>query len=181
MITCDIMTTNVLESMQCCHILGNNSRVLLQSRDIIIRIIDGDDGSTKDLPFFKTRLDIVREILDLGQNQSLVAHTTRSNDATLGIDASDVNYHAIGAIVHVVASIVDGIDRVDEARCLLCHRMDVELQESARILMDNVVERHVNEQVIVRLTVLHPRLDTSNIFEECRRISPYGVDGRHLH
>ena len=175
------MTTNVLESMQCCHILGNNSRVFLQSRNIIIRIIDGDDGGTKDLPFFETCFDIVRKILDLRQNQSLVAHTTRSNDATLRIDASDVNYHAIGAIVHIVARIVDGIDRVNEARCLLGHRMDVELQKSARILMNDIVERHIDEQVIVGLSILHPRLDTSNIFEERRCIGPNCVDGRHLH
>ena len=177
MISGDIVATDELESMQCGHILGDNLRELLQRRDILIGTIHRDDGCSEDLPFLQTSLDVVGKHPDLGQNQCLVAHTTWRDDVAIVIDTSDVENHAVGAIVHVVARVVDSIDRMDKAGCLLCHRMDIELQKTARIFLDNVIERKIDEQVIVGLSILHPRLNTRHILEEGRRILPDRVDG----
>ena len=73
-------------------------------------------------------------------------------------------------------------NHIDEMRRPLRHFMYIERKsERSLLLVPNIVQRQVNEKVIVGFSHLQERLATGDIREQSGGIAPYRIGRRHIY
>ena len=74
----------------------------------------------------------------------------------------------------------DALNSLDELRSALIHGMDVEQSNAAWLFINHVVERQIDEEVVVGLSPLQERLAALDVLAESRHILPLRVVWCHI-
>ena len=120
-----------------------------------------------------------RHELNVRNNHGVILLSIRKLHAAL--TWTQAAHVAVADVVHVITTADDGLDGVDEFRCTLLHAMDVEQRHCAWLVVNHVVERKVNQEVVVGVAPLKERLATLDILAECGHRVPLRVVRSHIH